>query len=56
MPLPDDPDAPKPPLVECPSCHAKLRGDQLTRVGGRLLCPGCAEAWFDEEEQDEDSG
>ncbi|HMD36799.1 MAG TPA: hypothetical protein VKH42_17620 [Vicinamibacterales bacterium] len=53
--LPHDPKEPKPKLVECPACHAKVTKDQLKRIGGRLLCPGCAAAWFqDEDEQEED--
>lgn len=53
---PDDPNAPKPQLVECPACHAKIKKEQLSRFGGRWLCPGCAASWFeDEDEQDEDS-
>ena len=51
--LPDDPNAPKPKLVECPACHAKVKKEQLTKVGGRLLCPGCAAAWFEDEDEKE---
>jgi formylmethanofuran dehydrogenase subunit E len=54
--LPDDPNAPKPKLVECPACHAKVTKDQLKRIGGRLLCPGCAAAWFQDEDEQEKEG
>ena len=54
MPLQDDSDSKKSKLVECPACHAKVAQDQLKRVGGRVLCPGCAAAWFEDEDESEE--
>ena len=51
--LPDDPNAPKPKLVECPACHAMIKKEQLSRIAGRMLCPGCAAAWFEGDEDEE---
>ncbi|HEV3140407.1 MAG TPA: hypothetical protein VGY57_07835 [Vicinamibacterales bacterium] len=53
MPIPADPKAPKDDIVECPACHAKVKKEELTRVGGRMLCPGCAASWFDADDDQE---
>jgi formylmethanofuran dehydrogenase subunit E len=52
----DDPESEEPdsalkpePTIECRMCHAVVRETQTVYMGGRRLCYGCAEAWFEEE-------
>jgi hypothetical protein len=56
MSFPDDPDRPDPSLAEtiaCPMCHRDVPANQTARIGGRVVCWGCAANWFAD---DEDNG
>ncbi len=53
----NDDDVPGPPpgeLIECRMCHQSVPAGQTITIGGRILCFGCAGAWFDDDE-DEDN-
>jgi hypothetical protein len=34
---------------ECSSCHRLVPGQELTRMGTRLVCWGCLAAWYDDD-------
>ncbi len=47
-----DADEPQPPpTVVCQMCKRNVPAAQTVLFSGRLLCFGCAGAWFDDEEQ-----
>ena len=50
--MPEENDAP-PTVVECQMCHQSSPSTQTVMMGGRLLCFGCASAWFEDEDGDE---
>jgi formylmethanofuran dehydrogenase subunit E len=41
-------------FVECPSCHHKVPARTIVAILGRRLCLGCAGAWSDNEDGEDD--
>jgi len=51
----DDKTQPAPDaLVECPSCHHRVPAGTIVAMLGRRLCLGCAGAWSDAEDGEDE--
>jgi predicted CXXCH cytochrome family protein len=51
----DDKSKPAPDaLLECPSCHHKVPARSIVAMLGRRLCLGCAGAWSDGDDDEDE--
>jgi len=51
----DSPEKPPLVIIECPMCHARVPTTRTTMMSGRRLCLDCANSWFDDEDDDQES-